>query len=158
MNLARPLSILILSLGLLGACTDLQDSPKQTIGTLLGAGADALAGSQIGSGRGQLTAVAISALGGAFFGSEIGKSLDKADRTYAGQAAHNALERNRSVTPSTWRNPDSKHSGATTPISSHETAGTYCREYASAVQIDNRTENAHGRACREPDSTWRIVQ
>ena len=44
MNLVRPLSILILSLGLLGACTDLQDSPKQTIGTLLGAGAGALAG------------------------------------------------------------------------------------------------------------------
>jgi surface antigen len=158
MIFVQRLSMMAMALVLLGACSNPQDAPKQTLGSLLGAGAGALAGSQIGSGRGQLVAVAIGALGGAMFGGEVGKSLDKADRAYAGEAAQNALETNRVGQPTTWRNPDSGHSGTVVPTATYESAGTYCREYSSNVQIDGKTESAHGRACREPDGTWRIVQ
>ena len=47
-------------------------------------------------GKGQLAAVAIGALGGAFLGSEVGKSLDEVDRLKAGEAQQAALENNRS--------------------------------------------------------------
>jgi hypothetical protein len=46
---------------------------KQTGGTLMGAGIGALLGSQIGSGKGQLAAVAIGTLAGAVVGGEVGK-------------------------------------------------------------------------------------
>ena len=144
---------------LLAACADLQDRPKQTAGTLIGAGLGALAGSQVGSGKGQLAAVAIGALAGAWLGGEAGKSLDKADRLYAERTATNALEYNRSGQTSTWRNPDSGHAGTMTPTRTFRTAsGEDCREYETTISVDGRTERATGRACRRSDGTWRIVR
>ena len=67
------------------------DGPKQTGGTLIGAGLGALAGVQIGQGRGRLAAVAIGAVAGAALGNEVGRSLGRADRLHlsgATKAAH----------------------------------------------------------------------
>ncbi len=143
----------------LTACQSMQDNPKQTGGTLIGAGLGALAGSQLGSGKGQLAAVAIGALGGAWLGSEAGKSLDKADRLYAERTAQSALETGRSGQTTTWRNPDSGHTGTVTPVRTYQTASNQaCREYETTVTIDGREERAMGRACRQADGTWKIVQ
>lgn len=68
--------ILILGLVLTGCAS--QMGPKETGGTLLGAGTGALLGSQIGSGRGSLVAVAIGTLAGTLVGQGIGQSLDRA--------------------------------------------------------------------------------
>ena len=76
--LAIPLAFAIA----LSGCTATNSGPKQTGGTFLGAGLGALAGSQIGKGRGKLVAVAIGTLLGAGLGSSIGQSLDRADRLY----------------------------------------------------------------------------
>ena len=135
---------------LLTACADLQDrTPSRAAGTLIGAGLGALAGSQVGSGKGQLAAVAIGALAGAWLGSETGKSLDKADRLYAERTAQNALEYNRTGQTSTWRNPDSGHAGTMTPTRTFLTdRGEDCREFETTVSIDGRMETATGRACR----------
>ena len=65
MNHYRILSTLGL-IAVLSGCLDTQNNPKQSIGTLLGAGAGALLGSQFGDGKGQLVAVAIGTLGGAY--------------------------------------------------------------------------------------------
>ena len=144
---------------MLTACQSFQDSPKQAGGTLLGAGLGALVGSQIGSGKGQLAAVAIGALGGAYLGSEIGKSLDKADRTIMGRNAHDTLERTRTGQKTAWRNPDSGHSGTFTPTRTFQMAsGQPCREYQQTVTIGGRTENAYGTSCRQADGSWKIVQ
>jgi len=140
----------------LAACQG--SGPKQTGGTLVGAGLGALVGSQIGSGSGQLAAVAIGALGGAWLGSEIGKSLDNADRQAMARNSQHSLENTRSGTTSTWHNPDSGHSGTMTPTRTYQTSGgDYCREYETTVVVDGREERAYGRACRQPDGTWQIV-
>ena len=76
--------MLILCLIPLGCATP--PGPKEAGGTLVGAGAGALLGSQIGRGQGKLVAVAIGTLAGAILGQEVGKSLDRADRL--------AMERN----------------------------------------------------------------
>lgn len=158
MSVTRILSI-VFSLVLLAACADVQNNPKTAVGTLAGAGLGALAGSQFGSGKGQLAAVAIGALGGAFLGSEVGKSLDRADRIHAEQAAHTALEATPSGQTTAWRNPDSGHSGSYTPTRTYQTAqGEYCRDFQTTVNIDGKTETATGNACRQPDGTWRIVR
>ncbi|MBI1985847.1 MAG: glycine zipper 2TM domain-containing protein [Rhodospirillales bacterium] len=143
----------------LAACQNMQDSPKQTAGTLVGAGLGALAGSQIGSGKGQLAAVAIGALAGAWMGSEVGASLDKADKMYAQRSAQQSLEYNQAGQATAWRNPDSGHSGTVTPTRTYRTAdGQNCREFEQTIYVDGKQETAKGRACRRTDGTWQIVQ
>ena len=68
----------------LGACVS-DRGDKQTVGTLIGAGLGGLAGSQIGSGTGQLAAVGAGVLLGGLLGNEVGRSLDKADIAYAAE-------------------------------------------------------------------------
>ncbi len=141
----------------LSACQPGQGN-KQTGGTLVGAGLGALLGSQVGGGRGKLAAVAIGALAGAYLGSEVGKSLDRADRLAMQRTSQKALERNRSCQSSGWSNPDSGHSGTVTPTRTYQTAsGRPCREYQQTVTIDGKTERAYGRACRQPDGSWKIA-
>ena len=131
---------------------------KQTLGTLIGAGLGGLAGSQIGSGTGQLAAIGAGVLLGGLLGSEIGQSLDQADRLYAEQNAQTTLESAPTGQSSSWANPDSGHSGSLTPTQTYLTsAGQHCREYHSTVTIDGRTEDVYGTACREPDGSWRFV-
>ncbi len=144
---------------LLAGCADMQNNPKQTLGTIGGAGIGALIGSQVGGGKGQLAAVAIGTLAGAWAGSEIGKSLDKADKLYAQRTAQDSLEYNKTSQSSTWRNPDSGHSGTFTPTRTYQTAGgANCREFETTIYVDGRDETGVGRACRQPDGSWKIVQ
>ena len=142
----------------LAACAANDKNQKQTAGTLLGGGLGALLGSQFGGGKGKLAAVAIGALAGAYAGSEIGKSLDAADKAYAERTAQDALEYNKTQQTSSWNNPDSKASGSVTPTRTYQTAeGRNCREYETTIVVDGKTEKATGTACRQPDGTWRVV-
>ncbi len=143
---------------MLGACAGDQGQ-KQTGGTLLGAGLGALAGSQIGSGSGQLVAVAVGALAGAYLGGEVGKSLDKADRIAMQNTTQRALETAPSGQQVAWRNPDSGNSGTIEPRRAvQESSGQYCREYQQTITVDGRSEQAYGKACRQPDGSWKIVK
>jgi surface antigen len=133
--------------------------PKEQAGTVVGGVGGALIGSQFGGGSGRLVGVAIGTLAGALIGQEIGRSLDANDQRMMQESAQVALERNRTDQPSEWRNPDSGHYGSITPKRTYQTAeGRYCREYQQAVVIGGREEQAYGRACRQPDGSWKIVQ
>ena len=131
---------------------------KENMGTLLGAGFGALAGSQIGDGKGQLAAVAIGTLGGAYIGHEVGKSLDRADRAAMQQSTQQALENTPSGQVSEWKNPDSGNYGTVTPQPGFKSAeGRDCREFQQTVTIEGETMTGYGTACRMDDDTWRIV-
>jgi len=153
------LALSLTSASMLGGCvTNIEKKPKQTLGKILGAGLGALTGSQIGSGKGQMVAVAVGALAGAWFGGEIGESLDKADRAYMKRNTQESLERGRTGTTSSWNNPDSGNSGTVTPTQTFQKAdGQYCREFEQTVYADGKEQVATGRACREPDGSWKIV-
>lgn len=141
---------------LLTGCTQ-HMGPKEGTGALLGATAGAIAGSNIGKGKGNIAAIAIGALAGALFGQELGRSLDRADRIAMGQNAQYSLEYSPSHETTKWVNPDSGNSGSLTPIKTYQTgSGEYCREYQQTVQIGGKTENAYGTACRQPDGSWMI--
>lgn len=147
----------VLATGLV-ACESNKYGQKQTGGAILGGIAGGLLGSQVGGGKGKLAATAAGTVLGVFIGSSVGKSLDRADRIYADQTANSALERNPTGRSSTWTNPDSGHSGTITPT---RTVQVYdnspCRDYETTVTIDGRTETAVGRACRQSDGTWKVV-
>ena len=131
---------------------------KEKAGTVIGAGLGALAGAHVGKGPGKLFAVAVGTMAGAALGSEVGKSLDRADRLAMRRSTQTALEKNRTGAASEWRNPDSGNAGTVTPTRTYRTeAGRYCREYRQTITVGGRTEEGYGRACRQPDGSWRIV-
>lgn len=133
--------------------------PKETGGTAIGGLGGAIIGSQVGSGTGRLVSVAIGTLAGALIGQEIGRSLDRADRLAMENTAQQALEYNPSHRSSTWRNPDTGHSGTFTPSRTYrEAEGRYCREYTQTVMIGGEEHKAYGTACRRADGTWQIVK
>ncbi len=155
MNITRVTATAVVILFLAG-CQN--TGPKQTGGTLIGAGLGALAGSQIGRGRGQLAAVAIGALAGAMLGSNIGKSLDDADRQAALNAQGQAHAAPIGQTVS-WNNPKSGNYGTFTPTrdGTDTRTGAYCREYQTTITVGGQTEQAYGTACRQPDGSWKVV-
>ncbi len=159
MDIKRIASLALVVL-MLGACANNgQGRQKEAGGTLVGAGLGALAGSQVGSGKGQLAAVAIGALTGAFLGNQVGRSLDKADRMYASRAQTTAHTAPVGQTIA-WDNPQSGNSGTFTPTreGTNTSSGEYCREYQTTVNVGGEVQSAYGTACRQPDGSWRIVQ
>ena len=149
------LTVAAIAVAALAGCSG---GDKEKAGTVLGAGLGALAGAHVGKGKGKLVAVAVGTLAGAALGSEIGKSLDRADRIAMRRSTQTALESNRTGSASTWRNPDSGNRGTITPTRTYETArGDVCREYQQTITVGGSTETAVGRACRQADGTWRIV-
>ncbi len=159
MSLSR-FSCTVGALAMLTACTtNMENNPKETVGTVLGAVAGAVLGAQLGKGDGQLVGVAIGSVAGAWFGSSIGKSLDDLDKMKIEDATQDALEHKQVGQSSTWTNPDSGNSGRITPTKTYHDndRGEPCREYSSTVTIDGQLETITGQACRRPDGTWRTV-
>ena len=130
---------------------------KQTGGAVLGAVGGGLLGSTLGRGQGRLWAVGAGTLLGAFIGSEVGRSLDKADQLAAARAYEQANTAPIGETI-TWRNPESGHYGTVTPSREGRTGdGRYCREYQSTIYVGGKYEEGVGTACRNPDGSWQIV-
>lgn len=142
---------------LAGCATDY--GPKQGAGGLLGGIGGAVAGAQFGKGRGQLVGVGVGTLLGAMIGTEVGKSLDRADYAYMQRTQQYSFERVPSGYATNWRNPDSGHYGAVTPLAAYQTpGGQYCREFHQSVIVGGQHQEAYGTACRMPDGSWRVVQ
>jgi len=140
---------------LLSGCTTDGVGTKQGIGTLGGAAAGGLLGSQIGGGSGKLAATAAGTLLGAFLGNEVGSSLDRADNLHRQRAIEQALVAKPSQ-PITWTNPRTGHRGSVTTTRKYRTSGRQCREFQQTVVIGGREEQAYGNACRQPDGSWKI--
>jgi len=152
------IAIILAGVLTLTAC---EPGSKQGFGTILGAIGGAAIGSAIGDygdGTTHFFAVAAGTLAGAAIGSSIGKSLDDADRMAMSRNRQLALETYPSGQTSNWYNPDSGNSGSYQPLPAYEDkAGSYCREYQQTITVGGKTENAYGKACRQPDGTWKIV-
>lgn len=155
LNLRSKAILAIAALAFVSGCTE-NYGTKQTIGTLGGATAGAVVGSQFGKGDGRIAATALGTLVGAFAGSEIGKSLDRADQQAASQAMNQAY-----VAPVgqsiRWNNPESGNSGTvTTTNDGYSSSGSYCREFQQTINVNGRSQTAYGVACQRPDGTWQI--
>ncbi|MFL2668901.1 MAG: RT0821/Lpp0805 family surface protein [Alphaproteobacteria bacterium] len=137
----------------------MKSNPNEQGGAIIGGVIGGLLGNKVGRGKGRVIATATGAAFGALLGSQIGQKLDKVDRIYATKAQQRALETNPLGQSSSWTNPDSGNSGTVTPIKTVTASinGQPCREYQHTVTIGGKTEQAYGRACRETDGSWQIV-
>ncbi|HBH26337.1 MAG TPA: hypothetical protein DDX54_02920, partial [Rhodospirillaceae bacterium] len=112
---------------------------------------------QMGKGTGQLWATGAGVLLGALIGSEVGRSLDRADQQYMQQAAYRANTAPLGE-PISWNNPDSGNSGVIVPVRDGTSAsGRYCREYQQSITVNGETQKGYGTACRQPDGSWEIL-
>jgi surface antigen len=126
----------------------------QEAGTVVGAVAGGIIGNQFGSGAGRVLATATGVVVGGLIGSEIGRDLDEEDRREALEAEYRALEYEEERR---WRNQKSGHYGYVKPRRSYKNSGRICREYEHIVYIDDEPETIVGRACKQPDGTWKAV-
>ncbi len=128
---------------------------RELLGSLLGAAAGGLAGSQIGDGRGQLAAVAGGTLLGFLMGGTIGRNMDEVDQNCVGQALEHAGDGQQIA----WDNPWTGAQYQVVPTRTVQSSdGRYCREYTATSVIGGRNQQTYGRACRQPDGSWQIVQ
>lgn len=129
---------------------------KQMMGTLAGGAAGAVAATNIGKGKGNIAAIAVGTLLGAAVGSEIGKSLDRADQAAMYNTSQAAFENAPTGRTTEWHNPDTGHYGTYTPTNTYYDRGTYCREYTQTIVVGGRRQEGYGTACRAPDGSWDI--
>jgi len=143
----------------LGACESLQNrGNKELVGGASGAVIGGVLGSKVGGGSGQKWATGVGVLLGALAGSEIGRSLDRADKMYMQKANQQAHQAPVGETVN-WNNPESGHSGSITPVrDGYSSSGRYCREYQQTVMIGGQQEQAYGTACQQPDGSWEVIK
>jgi surface antigen len=127
---------------------------RELLGSLLGAAAGGLAGSQIGDGRGQLAAVAGGTLLGFLMGGTIGRNMDEVDQNCVGQALEHAGDGQQIA----WNNPQTGAQYQVVPTRTVQGSdGRYCREYTATSVVSGRNQQTYGRACRQPDGSWKLV-
>ena len=161
----RKLVTAIALVATLGACSQTGSTqPGQfgmnntTGGTLLGAGLGGLLGSQFGGGSGKALMTVGGVLAGGLIGHSIGTQLDRNDQLAMSRTTQTALETGQPQQPLPWRNADSGHSGAVIPGPYYQAAGgQYCREFQQTITVGGETQQGYGRACRQPDGSWKIV-
>lgn len=170
MTTTKSFSMLLLTATILSACAPEGSRPgsgvmtggginKQDVGTVAGAIGGGVIGSTIGSGKGKTAATIGGALLGGMLGSSVGRSLDNADMAAYNAATQRAMETAQPGQTLPWNNPQSGNSGSITPQNYYRNdAGEYCREYSQTIVIGGQKQKAYGKACRQTDGTWRVVE
>jgi len=128
---------------------------SEQTGTVLGALGGAAAGYALGDG--EWWAVGAGALVGGLVGNRVGNYLDERDRQTAYNNANYALNNNADGQMATWANPQKGTSGYTTPTDTYQTASGTCRTYQTGISANGQSESGTGKACRQPDGTWKLV-
>lgn len=121
--------------------------------------AGALGGAAIGGalfhGDNAWAGVLGSAVVGGIVGNMIGKNMDRQDRANMRSAIVNTPVNQQA----TWTNQKTRTTYVVRPIRNYRSPNhRYCREYQTTITVGGRERKAYGRACREPDGSWRIVK
>jgi surface antigen len=127
---------------------------REDLGQALGAVAGGVAGYQVGKGHGKTAAVIGGTIIGALIGGHIGRSMDDVDQNCVGQA----LEHAAPGQPIVWQNPQYDGQYQVTPQQPYQDPqGRYCREYQTTAVIGGQQQQVYGKACRQPDGSWQVV-
>lgn len=147
----KKLALTSLSLTLLlTGCAPLDN---EGVGTISGGVVGGLLGSQFGGGSGQVAAAAGGALLGAYLGGQIGRTMDRLDRMEMQRALETAPVGKAVV----WSNPDNGNRYSVRPIRTYYVQRQPCREYTTHAIIGGRSQQIYGKACRQADGAWRVV-
>lgn len=143
---------------LLAGCQTENWGGGEGLGTLGGAAAGGLIGSQIGHGSGTAAATLTGVLLGGFLGNHMGATIDDADKRRA-QAAEQRAYSAPIGQQISWNNPENGNSGVIIPTrDGYSSSGAYCREFQQNITVGGQRQQGYGKACQQPDGTWKIVQ
>lgn len=126
---------------------------NEGMGSLTGGVVGGLLGSQFGGGSGKVAAATGGALLGAFLGGRIGQYMDRQDKL----EMQRALETAPTGKAVSWKNPDSGNRYSVKPTRTYYRNEQPCREYITHAVIGGKKEQIYGRACRQADGSWRVV-
>lgn len=148
----KKLAIASLSVSmLLAGCAPMNN---EGVGTITGGVVGGLLGSQFGGGSGKVMAAAGGALLGAYLGGQVGKTMDRLDRLEMRRALETAPT-GRAVV---WTNPDNGNRYTVQPTRTYYQGSQQpCREYITKAIIGGKSEQVYGKACRQADGSWRVV-
>jgi surface antigen len=161
----RKITVTVLTTLMLTSCTHADGTPmtaqdiftKENIGAAAGAIGGAWLGSNLGKGKGQIVGIAAGTLLGGMLGKSIGASLDKADQAYHSNAYERAFESSNLDKPVSWENKESGNKGSVTPTKTYQVAGNECKEYKESVTVGGEVYEEVGKACKQPDGTWKVM-
>ena len=145
--------ILVSSLALSIVLTGCGPVNNEGVGTITGGVVGGLIGSQFGGGAGKVAAAAGGALVGAMIGGKIGQYMDRQDR----MEMQRALETGQTGHVVVWKNPDNGNQYSVTPTRTYYVAEQPCREYTTSAVIGGKSQQIYGKACRQADGSWRVV-
>ena len=124
---------------------------RAVLGSVLGGAAGAAVGAKVGDGKKE--AIIGGTIIGILVGGVIGRAMDEVDQNCIGQVLEHA-EDGENIRWNDERGDDYR----VTPIRTYQTeAGSYCREYTTKAVIGGRLQETYGRACRQPDGSWKLV-
>jgi len=143
------LTLLSLSI-VLSSCAQVTN---EGMGTVTGSVVGGLLGSQFGGGAGKVAAAAGGALLGAYLGGRVGQYMDRQDR----MEMQHALETAHTNQAVNWKNPDNGNQYSVKPTKTYYANKQPCREYVTHAIIGGKTEQIYGKACRQPDGSWKVA-
>lgn len=144
---------IIMSVASVMACTLTACSPgHNTAGaTAVGGVAGGLIASQIGGG---FAGVLAGSLIGGSVGYIIGRHMDRQDQANMRSAIVDTPINEQA----TWTNKKTDTTYVVQPVREYHHRGRYCREYRTKVEINGKWQSAYGKACRQPDGSWKVVK
>lgn len=146
----------------LGSAQPSLASESSLIGFGLGAAFGGLLGSEIGHGSGRVAATGLGIVAGGLIGSAIGEEIER--------DAYYPEHQYKSFTPSpvyyyppvVYYSYQPNYVAPPDPPVQAETyidqGGAYCRTYSEEIIVDGIPRESFGKACLQPDGTWRTVQ
>lgn len=127
-------------------------------GVIAGALIGGLLGNAAGRGGGKTGATVAGVIVGGAVGAGLTKRLDCDDRSYAYKTYYDGFNSGRSNSNWQWDNPQNGHYGDFRVREYYnDSAGFRCATFTQQIYIDQQPEVSSGRACRQPDGTWAIV-
>jgi surface antigen len=123
-----------------------------TAGTIVGAIAGGIIGSQFGRGGGRAAATVGGVFLGGVAGNQIAGDMNCEDRRYAFRVYSDGF--NGPVGQRyEWRNPRGDY-GYFTPVREYQDGPYLCRDFEEGVWRDGAWRVRNGTACRQDDGNW----
>lgn len=142
-------------LGLVGCSSD-GSINKRTVGTIGGAAAGGLLGTQIGGGSGRIAAIIAGSALGAYIGSEIGGYMDRQDQINT----QHAIANTPTYHTASWTNKNGNdfRVSPTDDIYYDASLQQYCRDFTQSVTAGGEIHAVKGKACAPKKAgPWKII-
>jgi surface antigen len=139
------------------AYTECRSRPDPA-GVLAGALLGGVLGNAAGGRGDRGGATAAGVIAGGAIGAALTNKMDCGDRSYAYQTYSLGFNGGRPGASYQWTNPENRHRGEMRVLDYYDDEDDFrCAVFTQTVYINNRPEEARGRACQQPDGNWAII-